>query len=120
MPIKATASDRCSGSVQGSKVAPSAVGASAALRPKIFSTPTVLRVSISGLRSVGIHFAQNWTYPACRARVPVETGSSGSFASQPALSLRLTSCSSSIGSGAPVALWSASSIVMSLTIAEEP
>lgn len=48
MPIRATASDRCSGSVQGSRIASSAVGASAALRAKTFSTPTVWRVSVSG------------------------------------------------------------------------
>ena len=84
MPTRATASDRCSGSDQGSKVAPSTVGASAAPRAKIFSTPTALRVSISGFCKCGHEFRRSWTYPACRARAPVETGSSGLFVSHAA------------------------------------
>jgi hypothetical protein len=54
MPTSATACSRCSGSVQGRVLSPSARSMIAAFRPKCFSAPTRLSVASSPARSWGI------------------------------------------------------------------
>ena len=103
IPTRATAWERCSGKVHGSVLLPSAAGASAAFRAKVFCTPADATASCSVPRSAGSWQAQSWLWPACRARTPVATGRSGSPGGHPAAILLATWWSSSIGSAAPAA-----------------
>lgn len=60
MPIRAAASDRCSGSVHGRWPLPSAAAAWAALRANIFCTPTDVAAVMNGSRSAGFQRLQSW------------------------------------------------------------